>query len=114
MWKCIAIAAAISALAVGADQGILRLASVPDSQLIHKVQPAYPPDALDARIQGVVRIQLTIGKDGHVEQARLISGHRLLAPAALQAARQRVYTPFESKGQSVRVITEIEIPFALP
>ncbi len=109
-----AIAAAASMLAAGADQAILHLRSAPDSELVHKVQPAYPPDALDAGIQGVVRIQLMIGKDGHVEQARLISGHPLLAPAALQAARQRIYQPFESKGQPIRVVTEVEIPFALP
>lgn len=111
----IALAAAISMIAEGADQQrILHVRAVPDSQLIHKIQPAYPPDAMDARIEGVVRIRLTIGTDGHVEDARLISGHRLLAPAALQAARQRVYKPFESEGKRIRVVTEVEIPFALP
>jgi TonB family protein len=110
----IALTAAISISAAGAEQRILHLRSVPDSQLVHKVQAAYPPDAMDARIEGVVRIRLTIGTDGRVEDARLISGHRLLAPAAMQAARQRVYKPFESEGKPIRVVTEVEIPFALP
>jgi protein TonB len=111
----IALAIAISVSAAAADQQrILNLRSVPDSQIVHNVLPAYPPDAMDARIQGVVRIKLMIGKDGHVESARLLSGHRLLAPAALQAARQRIYKPFESQGQPVRVVTEVEFPFALP
>lgn len=110
----IALTTAISISAADADQRILYLRSVPDSQIVHNVQPAYPPDAMDARIQGVVRIKLTIGKDGHVENARLLSGHRLLAPAALQAVRQRIYKPFESKGQPIRVVTEVEFPFALP
>ncbi len=117
MWKWISITAAISAMtisAASADHGAIRISPVADSQLLHQVQPAYPPDARDAHIQGTVRINLVIGKDGHIEQARVLSGNRLLAPAALQAVRQRIYKPFESGGKPVRVITEVDIPFVLP
>ena len=93
---------------------VMHLRSVPDSQIVTKAQPVYPPDAADARIQGVVRIRILIGTNGHVQSAHLLSGNKLLAPAALQAVRQRVYKPFESQGKPVRVMTEVEIPFALP
>src|SRR5207247_5168169 len=49
--------------------------------LIRKVQPAYPPLARQARIQGQVVLQAEISKDGSIENLRLISGHPMLAPA---------------------------------
>ena len=123
--KHIAIAAAASfaLLAAGqtpdrkphqdVDPQVLRTPSMPDSMIVHKVLPAYPPDAIDHKIQGVVKIGLVIGKDGRVEKTRLISGHPLLAPTALQAVRQWVFQPSQMKGNPVRVITSVEIPFML-
>jgi len=54
-----------------------------------------------------------IGKDGHTERIKLISGHPLLAPAALQAVRQWSYEPTQANGVPVHVITEIDIRFDL-
>jgi periplasmic protein TonB len=112
--KWISLAALFTALTFAADVHFLRMQSVPDEQIVHRDQPAYPPEALDHRIQGVVKISIRIGTDGRVEQAHLISGHPLLAPAAVQAARRWVFKPFESGGKPARVITQIEIPFTLP
>ena len=39
-----------------------------------------------------------IGADGHVERMHLVSGHRLLAPAAMQAVRQWVFEPTQVDG----------------
>src|ERR1700758_625989 len=48
--------------------------------LVRKVNPAYPPLARQARIQGQVMLQAVISKDGSIENLRLISGHPMLAP----------------------------------
>src|SRR5205807_7845224 len=56
--------------------------------LVRKVQPVYPPLARQARIQGTVVLQAEISKDGSIENLRLISGHPMLAPAALEAVKQ--------------------------
>ncbi|HWB84305.1 MAG TPA: energy transducer TonB [Bryobacteraceae bacterium] len=91
----------------------LRKPSMPESMLIHKVSPKYPAAAMQQRIQGTVRFSATIGKDGHVERLRLISGHPLLAPAAKAAVEQWVYRPTVRGGEAVRVRTQIEVGFFL-
>jgi protein TonB len=60
-------------------------------KLEHEVLPAYPALASQARVQGVVRLSAIIGKDGHVENLKVISGHPLLISSALEAVRQWVY-----------------------
>jgi hypothetical protein len=56
--------------------------------LVTKVQPQYPEDARQARIQGSVVLKAVIDKNGGVEELTLVSGHPLLAPAALEAVKQ--------------------------
>jgi TonB family protein len=48
----------------------------------------YPPLALSANITGEVVVRLGIRKDGSVESAVVVSGHPLLAKAALESAQQ--------------------------
>src|ERR1700745_2205515 len=43
--------------------------------LIKRIQPAYPPLARQARIQGTVVLQAEISKTGDIQNLRLISGH---------------------------------------
>lgn len=92
---------------------VIRIERMPESKILHKVMPQYPPEATDAHIHGLVKISVMIGKDGHTERIKLISGHPLLAPAALQAVRQWTYEPTQANGIPVHVITEIDIPFNL-
>jgi len=73
--------------------------------LIRKVQPAYPPLARQARIQGTVLLQAEISKDGQIENLRLISGHPMLAPAAIEAVKQWRYKPYILNGEPVEVET---------
>jgi TonB family protein len=95
------------------DVKLVRINSIPDSKIVHKVQPAYPPDAIDHHIQGVVKVSVTISTDGRVERIHLIEGHKLLAPAALQAVRRWVFEPTQAQGHAVKVMTQIAIPFTL-
>jgi TonB family protein len=84
------------------------------AKLIQSSPPEYPPLALQARIQGTVRFNALIGKDGHVLNLQLISGHPLLVPAAQEAAKKYVYQPTLLNGQPVEVITQIDVNFILP
>jgi protein TonB len=110
----LAAAIALTATMLPAADTLLRAGLVPESKIVLKVQPEYPPDAQDARIQGIVRVAVIVGKDGHVQDARLVSGHPLLAPAALQAVKKWVFDPFMRDGKPVRATAEVEVPFALP
>lgn len=81
--------------------------------LIHQVKPAYPPIAMQARIQGTVVLQAMIAKDGTVKDLRVISGHPLLVPAALDAVQLWRYKPYLLNDQPVEVDTQINVNFTL-
>jgi len=81
--------------------------------LIRKIQPNYPPLARQARIQGSVLLQAEISKDGTIENLHLISGHPMLAPAAIEAVKQWKYKPYILNGEPVEVETQITVNFTL-
>jgi TonB family protein len=98
----------------GAQAGAapLRVGSdVAQANLTHRVDPAYPPLARAARIQGVVLLQVTIGREGTVRDLRVISGHPLLADAAIEAVKQWQYKPQLLNGQLVEIITTVTVNF---
>ena len=110
--KWFALVSFAAMLTFAANPEILRVDSVNDSQIVHREMPGYPSP--DIHVKGVVKVRITIGTNGQVEQVRLISGHPLLAPAAMHAARQWVFKPFETNGHAVRAVTELDFPFAPP
>ena len=79
--------------------------------LIYRVEPTYPPLAQQARVQGVVVLTALIDKRGNVEHLQVVSGHPLLAPAAIEAVKQWRYKPFLVSGQPVEVETTVTITF---
>ena len=87
--------------------------NVQAANLIKKVTPAYPPLAKQARIQGTVRFNAVIGKDGAIQNLTLVSGHPLLVPSATDAVKQWIYKPTLLKGDPVDVITQIDVNFTL-
>jgi len=87
--------------------------NVQAANLIKKVTPQYPPLAKQARIQGTVRFNAVIGKDGAIQNLTLVSGHPLLVPSATDAVKQWVYKPTLLNGEPVDVITQIDVNFTL-
>ena len=81
--------------------------------LIRKTQPNYPPLARQARIQGTVILQAEISKSGDIQNLRLISGHPMLAPAAIEAVKQWKYKPYLLNGEPVEVETQVQVNFTL-
>ncbi|HSS99729.1 MAG TPA: TonB family protein [Terriglobales bacterium] len=77
--------------------------------LTKRVAPIYPNLAELARIQGLIRLLITIDTAGKTKSIQVISGHPMLIDAALNAARQWQYEPFEADGQPIEVKTEIAI-----
>jgi protein TonB len=87
--------------------------NVQAANLIRKVTPQYPPLAKQARVQGTVRFQAIIGKDGTIQNLQLITGHPLLVPAATEAVKQWLYKPTLLNGEPVEVVTQIDVNFTL-
>ncbi|MBM3769509.1 MAG: energy transducer TonB, partial [Acidobacteria bacterium] len=81
--------------------------------IVFRVNPAYPPLAKAARIQGVVKLEGIIAKNGAVVQLKVIGGHPLLVKASLDAVAQWRYTPTLLNGEPVDVIAPIDVNFIL-
>jgi protein TonB len=81
--------------------------------LVHRVQPSYPALARQARISGEVLLQAVIGKDGTIENLRVISGHPMLVQSAIEAVRQWRYKPYYLNNQPVEVDTQVTVNFTL-
>jgi protein TonB len=80
---------------------------------VRDVKPNYPPLARQARIQGTVVLHAVISKDGSIENLTLVSGHPMLAPAAIDAVKQWKYKPYLLNGEPVEVDTEVQVNFTL-
>ena len=93
-------------LIAAVSQGVTRGA------LVRKVQPAYPAQARILRLAGAVALEATIGESGTIEDVRVLSGHPVLARAAVDAVKQWRYAPSLLNGQPVKVKTAITVNFA--
>lgn len=91
----------------------LRISDLGEGSLIYRVQPAYPPMARQARIQGPVELRAIISKTGMIEHLTVKSGAPLLVRAAMDAVRQWRYRPYLLNGEPIEVETEITVNFVL-
>ena len=87
--------------------------NVQAANLIRQVKPQYPPLAKAARVQGTVKFEAIIAKDGTIQNLKMISGPPLLVQAAMQAVQQWQYKPTLLNGEPVEVITTIDVNFTL-
>jgi TonB family protein len=81
-----------------------------EQRLTHRVEPVYPPLARQANIQGTVVFRIFVGKDGSVQNLKLVSGHPLLVPAAQEAVHQWRYDPVLVNGKPVEVESAVDVP----
>jgi len=86
---------------------------VVEGLLVHQVKPVYPSLAMQAHTQGNVVLHAIIGRDGAILSLQLVSGHPLLAPAAIDAVRQWRYRPYTLNGEPAEVETMVTVRFVL-
>jgi protein TonB len=84
-----------------------------EGNLIHRVEPQYPPIAKQLGIQGAVIVKAVISREGAIEQAQVISGQGLLSNSALAAIRQWKYRPYYLNNEPIEVETQITVNFIL-
>jgi len=122
LFLILAGALAASSFPLGGEEGSPKAAEksgdkskgVGEPRIIHKVQPAYPAEAKKDKLEGIVLIDVRVGKDGKVADARVKSGHPTLAEAALAAVRQWRYEPVLGPDKKpVEVALTITISFRL-
>jgi protein TonB len=96
----------LQALAVsqGVSQGLL----------LKRVQPTYPANARQARIEGAVQLMATITRNGDISAVKVLSGEPQLAHAAVDAVKQWKYKPYLLNGSPVEIQTQVTVNFKLP
>jgi TonB family protein len=95
-------------------RGVARVGGnfTPPRKIVH-VNPVYPDEARQARVQGVVIIEARIEADGRIINARILRSIPLLDQAALDAVTQWVFTPTLQDGSPVPVLTAMTVQFSL-
>jgi len=78
---------------------------------IRDVKPAYPAAALEARVAGVVIIEVLVGADGSVADAHVLRSVPMLDEAAIDAVKQWRFTPTALNGEPVDVIMTVTVNF---
>ena len=97
----------------GQPQRIRPGGNVVPPKLIYQPKPEYPELARITRTEGAVELEAIIGKDGTIEELKVLRGHHLLVKAAVDAVRQWRYQPTLLNGEPIEVITEITVNFKL-
>ena len=81
---------------------------------VKNVQPVYPALARQARVEGAVQLEVEIGEDGKVTDARVVKSVPLLDQAAIDAVKQWEYTPMMKGGVAVPVVMTVTVNFTRP
>lgn len=82
--------------------------------LVHSVDPVYPPEALAQKLHGAVVLQAVIGRDGSVEDLKIVRGYFVLGRAAIAAVKQWRFQPYSVNGHAAATQTTITVNFSGP
>lgn len=77
------------------------------------VRPNYPLLARQMKVQGSVILQALIGKDGIIQNLRVVSGPHILASAAQDAVRQWHFKPHLEGAEAVETEAKITVNFTI-
>lgn len=98
-----------------APQQTLRISQgVSEGMIVKRVQPTYPPQARQMRVEGRVELQANISPTGSITGLKQLSGDMVLGRAAIDAVRQWKYKPYFLNGQPIEIQTQITVNFKLP
>lgn len=79
--------------------------------LVHKVDPDYPPAARQAKLRGLIAVDVVVGRDGSVVEMRPLNGPEVLARSAMEALRWWRFEPYRVNGEPVVSETTIAMEF---
>ena len=79
----------------------------------HSVRPGYPMLARQMKVEGSVILEALIGRDGLIQELRVINGPPILATAAREAVRQWHFKPHYEGGEAVETQARITVNFTI-
>lgn len=80
-------------------------------RLIRKADPYYPQMAKIAHVEGEVYLTAKVGKDGKLQNVKVVSGHPILVQAVLDAIQYWEYSPYTCATGPVEVETTLHFTF---
>jgi TonB family protein len=83
------------------------------AMLIRRVEPRYPPLAIQTHREGRVELRAIIGTDGTIQSLQVVSGDALFLMSAREAVQQWKYKPTYLNGQAVEVDTFITVFYTM-
>jgi TonB family protein len=86
-------------------------ADVMEKLVIHRVDPDYPAAARPTKLQGVIALDVVVGRDGSVVDVRALNGPEILAQSAMDAMRWWRFEPYRVNGEPVAVETTVAVEF---
>jgi TonB family protein len=86
-------------------------AEVMEKLLTHRVEPAYPTEARRANLQGVIALDIVVGRDGSVMSMHALNGPDALVRAAMDALRWWKFEPYRVNGEPAVVETTVAVEF---
>lgn len=95
------------------DKGDVRVTKAP--KLIKEVKAEYTDDAVESRIEGPVKLRLTISEVGAVTKVEVLEGlGHGLDESAVKAAKQFEFEPAEINNQPAAVVLTFTVNFTMP
>lgn len=110
-WQELESGLKISDTAAGARPSAQVSAEVMEKLLVHRVEPVYPTDARKENLQGIIAIDIVVGRDGAVMSMHPLNGPDLLAKAAMDALRWWKFEPYRVNGEPVVVQSRVAVEF---
>jgi TonB family protein len=86
-------------------------AEVMEKLLVHRVEPTYPAEARKANLQGIIALDIVVGRDGSVVSMHALNGPDILARAAMDALRWWKFEPYRVNGEPAVVETTVAVEF---
>jgi TonB family protein len=87
--------------------------NIQHARLIFQTPPSYPIEAKQQKIEGTVKLEVTIGKDGKVSNVKVLSGDPILVTPSVDSVRQWIYEPTLLNGNPTGVITQVDVNYTL-
>jgi TonB family protein len=79
--------------------------------ILHRVDPEYPTEARQAKLQTVIALDVIIGRDGSVLSVHPLNGPGVLGRAAVDALRWWKFEPYRVSGTPTVVETTLAVEF---
>lgn len=84
--------------------------NIAERLLMERPAPEMNQLTVRARVEGMVKMLITVSESGSVVDVRILAGHPMLNGSAVDCVRQSVYRPYAPDGKTVPFTTTVELP----